>query len=60
MPESKVKSDSPYPALTAARGQVPKASGVYLFKDAAGKVLYVGKAVNLRKPRGLSSEFSSL
>lgn len=29
--------------------QVPKAaSGVYLFKDAGGRVLYVGKAVNLR------------
>ena len=52
MPESKVKSASPYPALTAALGQVPRASGVYLFKDAAGKVLYVGKAVNLRNRLG--------
>ena len=52
MPESKVKIESPYPALTAALGQVPQASGVYLFKDAAGKVLYVGKAVNLRNRLG--------
>ncbi|MCX5889527.1 MAG: excinuclease ABC subunit UvrC [Deltaproteobacteria bacterium] len=52
MPESKVKITSPYPALTAALGQVPRASGVYLFKDAAGKVLYVGKAVNLKNRLG--------
>jgi excinuclease ABC subunit C len=52
MPASKVKNESPYPALAAALGQVPRASGVYLFKDAAGKVLYVGKAVNLRNRLG--------
>ena len=28
--------------------RIPKRSGVYLFKDAGGRVLYVGKAVNLR------------
>lgn len=28
---------------------VPRASGVYLFRDVAGKVLYVGKARDLRK-----------
>ncbi|HYA02555.1 MAG TPA: GIY-YIG nuclease family protein, partial [Syntrophobacteria bacterium] len=27
----------------------PSGPGVYLFKDAAGKVLYVGKAKSLRK-----------
>ncbi len=32
---------------TRAAG-LPTSSGVYLFKDAAGKVLYVGKAKNLR------------
>jgi len=48
MAESKVKNTSPYPVLAAALQQVPRASGVYLFKDAAGKVLYVGKAVNLK------------
>ena len=52
MSETKVKNASPYPALAAALGQVPRASGVYLFKDAAGKVLYVGKAVNLRNRLG--------
>jgi excinuclease ABC subunit C len=29
-------------------GQVPSGPGVYLFKDASGKVLYVGKGANLR------------
>ncbi len=52
MPESKVKPRSPYPALAAALAEVPRASGVYLFKDAVGKVLYVGKAVNLRNRLG--------
>jgi len=28
--------------------RIPSEPGVYLFKDAAGKVVYVGKAVNLR------------
>jgi excinuclease ABC subunit C len=52
MPESKVKIASPYPALAAALGKVPRASGVYLFKDAAGKIIYIGKAVNLRNRVG--------
>ena len=28
---------------------LPTGSGVYLYKDAAGAVIYVGKAVNIRK-----------
>ena len=49
MPESKVKPVPPYPGLAGALDQVPRtACGVYLFKDAGGRVLYVGKAVNLR------------
>jgi excinuclease ABC subunit C len=28
--------------------RIPQGSGVYLFKDASGRVLYVGKAVNLK------------
>jgi excinuclease ABC subunit C len=28
--------------------RIPRGSGVYLFKDAGGRVLYVGKAVNLK------------
>jgi excinuclease ABC subunit C len=52
MPESKVKPDSPYPALAAAWRQAPAASGVYLFKDDKGRVLYVGKAVRLKHRLG--------
>ena len=28
---------------------LPRSCGVYLFKDASGKILYVGKAANLAK-----------
>jgi excinuclease ABC subunit C len=31
---------------------LPTSSGVYLYKDASGKVIYVGKAVNIRKRVG--------
>jgi excinuclease ABC subunit C len=48
MRQPDVKADSPYPALAAALLDIPTGSGVYLFKDAGGRVLYVGKAVNLR------------
>jgi excinuclease ABC subunit C len=48
MPKPDVKPESPYPALAAALPDIPQNSGVYLFKDASGKVLYVGKAVHLR------------
>lgn len=34
--------------LEEAREKAPPATGVYLMKDAEGRVLYVGKAVNLR------------
>ncbi len=36
------------PALTAALPHIPAGPGVYLFKDAKGEILYVGKAVNLK------------
>ncbi|MHB9072398.1 MAG: excinuclease ABC subunit UvrC [Desulfobaccales bacterium] len=48
MQKPDVKPASPYPALAAAMPNIPRGSGVYLFKDANGKVLYVGKAVNLK------------
>ena len=48
MSEPDVKPASPYPALAAALPRIPRGSGVYLFKEAGGRVLYVGKAVNLK------------
>ena len=48
MPAPDVKPASPYPALAAALPRIPGGSGVYLFKEAGGRVLYVGKAVNLK------------
>ena len=41
--ESKIKK------LKDLARELPKESGVYLMKDAIGKVIYVGKAKNLRK-----------
>jgi len=48
MSEANVKPISPYPALAAAMPRFPRGSGVYLFRDTGGRVLYVGKAVNLK------------
>ena len=48
MSEPDVKPVSPYPALAAALPRISQGSGVYLFKEAGGRVLYVGKAVNLK------------
>lgn len=39
-------SDTSLLAKTIA--DLPNAPGVYMFKDAAGRILYVGKAINLR------------
>jgi excinuclease ABC subunit C len=41
-------SERPGPAPEDRLAAVPAAPGVYLLKDAHGKVIYVGKAVNLR------------
>jgi len=37
------------PDITEQRRSLPDAPGVYLFKDARGKVVYVGKASSIRK-----------
>ncbi|MEO8093205.1 MAG: GIY-YIG nuclease family protein, partial [bacterium] len=36
-------------SITEQRRRLPDQPGVYLFKDADGKVLYVGKATSIRK-----------
>ncbi len=43
-------------SLTEMRRTLPDAPGVYLFKDARGRVLYVGKAKSIRKR--VASHFS--
>ncbi len=35
-------------ALTEKLKEIPRVSGVYLYKDTAGKIIYIGKAKNLR------------
>ena len=40
------------PALAQALPHIPTGTGVYLFKDVRGEVLYVGKAVNLKNRVG--------
>ena len=40
------------------RGEIPTTPGVYRFRDASGRVLYVGKAKNLRSR--LSNYFGPL
>jgi excinuclease ABC subunit C len=44
------------PALAAQRRALPDKPGVYLFRDAAGRVIYVGKAKSIRKR--VASHFS--
>ncbi|MCW5892558.1 MAG: excinuclease ABC subunit UvrC [bacterium] len=41
-------AERPAPSLEDRLASVPAAPGVYLLKDTGGKVIYVGKAVNLR------------
>src|SRR4030066_1639131 len=43
-----VKPPPPYPALAEGLPRIPRGSGVYLVKEGGGRVLYVGKAVNLK------------
>jgi DNA polymerase-3 subunit epsilon len=47
----------PQVAKLGLAARLPRAPGVYLFRDATGRVLYVGKAVDLR--RRVRSYFSS-
>ncbi|GAA2992723.1 excinuclease ABC subunit C [Microbacterium terrae] len=53
-----VKSARPELAYKPKPGEIPTNPGVYRFRDAAGRVLYVGKAKNLRAR--LSNYFAPL
>ncbi len=56
MSEQSPASDSPVEVREKVRS-LPTTSGVYLMKDALGRVIYIGKAVNLRSR--VSSYFNS-
>ncbi len=47
-PPAVMTSNSSIEELREAAGRFPADPGVYLFKDAAGRILYVGKAQSLR------------
>lgn len=52
-PSPPVASEAVDPRLPGAKvREFPRTPGVYLFKDAAGRVIYVGKAKNLRARAG--------
>lgn len=55
-PTPEVQSSETHP-LAGATGALPHSPGVYLFKDTEGKLLYVGKAIDLKKR--VSSYFRS-
>ena len=39
-------------AAEKVRSKFPKTPGIYLFQDQAGRVIYIGKAINLRARAG--------
>jgi excinuclease ABC subunit C len=55
LPPSQEADEAPLPGFRHAAAKVrefPTTPGVYLMKDAAGRVIYVGKATNLRSRAG--------
>jgi excinuclease ABC subunit C len=46
--ENSIAANSPFAQAAAKIREFPQSPGVYLMKDAAGRVIYVGKAKNLR------------
>lgn len=51
-PEPSVPGETGFASAAAKVRQFPQTPGVYLMKDAAGRVIYVGKATNLRSRAG--------
>jgi excinuclease ABC subunit C len=50
--EDETRHDFPFRRAAAKVSRFPRTPGVYLMKDAAGRVIYVGKAKNLRSRAG--------
>ena len=48
MDRNSIDLQSP-PALAEKLAHLPALPGVYLMKDADGKIIYIGKAINLRR-----------
>src|SRR5262245_5467130 len=46
------EGDSPFRRAAAKVRQLPRSPGVYLMKDSAARVIYVGKAKSLRSRAG--------
>lgn len=45
-------------SLADQRKELPDSPGVYLFRDARGRVIYVGKAISVKKR--VASHFTTL
>ena len=56
MAATEIDEQAPGPTLKAQRRALPDQPGVYLFRDEAGRVVYVGKAKSVRKR--VNSHFS--
>lgn len=48
MPRDTTSSSAPSPELAEKVARFPTSSGVYIMKDASSRIIYIGKAVNLR------------
>ena len=51
-PQPKTQAEFFLRAAEKVRSKFPQTPGVYLFQDKAGRVIYIGKAVNLRSRAG--------